>query len=61
MDYVTQVLLPFDFLCKIGDFELAVLVSLQNKVCLHSLRRHSFFKIASRNQWMAIQFCNNVY
>ena len=27
------VLPPFDFLCKIGDFEIARLISLQNKVC----------------------------
>ena len=30
--YATQVLPPSDFLCKIGDFEIARLVCLQNKV-----------------------------
>ena len=29
----TQVLPTFDFLCKIGDFIIAQLVCLQNKVC----------------------------
>ena len=31
--YVTQVLPPFNFSYKIGDIEIAQLISLQNKVC----------------------------
>ena len=50
----------FRFLCKIGDFEIARLVCLQNKVCWHSLERLSFLKFHLEiNRWQYV--CNNVY
>ena len=54
---VTKVLLPFDFLCNIGDVEIACW--LQNKVCRHSLLKHGFLKLYLEvKRWQYL--CSNV-
>ena len=60
IDYVTQILPPFEFGSNIRDIEIAWIVCLQNKVCLQSLVRHTFSKFyLVFNKWQ--YWCNIVY
>ena len=51
---------PFWFLCKIGDFETALFVCLQNKVYSHFLVRRRFSKLhLIINSWQPALVCSN--